>query len=315
MAKDRIPRLPPQSAVIRPSRAVVPPTTVRAAAPDRDLLARRPPPTPDDYLSRLDDEDDEFLWLEQMTIAGASNTPNWWMPHEDWMISRGGRRMIIRGEILHATNCTVSVMTSPAAEGPWTALYANGATGFGSATRMTYVVTGEPYAQAQAQYYVRVMVQGSTTQNWKTCLRMRATVEGEETPKRVRDLCGDPVGHVEHQPLVSLRGGYAPLATLPDLWVVQEEENYLETTDLRTVIEEVTIMALSGVTLIIEAAMGKEGPWTPCATFTGAGYCFQTLQLTKEQPSTTRLRRVLRYHLEGENVNWSTCFRLNSTVY
>ena len=75
------------------------------------------------------------------------------------------------------------------------------------------------------------------------------------------------------------------------------------------------MLQITGATLILEAAMGAEGPWTAFGTFASAsGYSFQTFALSKEQAASVRLRRLVRWHIEGSTNTWQACFRLNGTA-
>ena len=112
------------------------------------------------------------------------------------------------------------------------------------------------------------------------------------------------------QPMLGIAGDYAVgTATTPA--VIQAESDWLDTKDIRYLVVEAEVLKASAVTIKIETAMRKEGPWTSFSTI-ASGYCFQTYGVSKEAGATNRLRSYVRWRLEG-GAAWEACFRINVT--
>ena len=115
------------------------------------------------------------------------------------------------------------------------------------------------------------------------------------------------------QPWVGIRGTFATAGTWGNTPVIQSEELWLQTDDARELVLEAEILHVTAATLVVETAMGREGPWTEVGSYT-AGYTHQTIRLSKEWDATDSLRRFVRWHLDSAAGNWVACFRLNGTM-
>ena len=72
---------------------------------------------------------------------------------------------------------------------------------------------------------------------------------------------------------------------------------------------ESEILAISNVSLLIESAPNREGPWNTVVAFTGTT---NIMVVMSSEGGNCRFSRYIRWHLLGDGANaWEVCFRLN----
>ena len=269
---------------------------------------------------------EELTWQPWRTIDGAASTADIVQPEDNWLDVGDAPSVTVRVDVMFLTGATLAVQIAPAAHGPWTT-----ANSFTSATKSSLIMSAAPYGQTRNQNhrYVRWFIDAPAS-IWTACFRMRAafpdtpgtTVSVDTRAQRLQSTGGDgsfsinadrTPGEEEIQPWISMRAGFT--ATLGSAEVIQGEDKWLDTTHAHYLILEAQVLNITGATLILESAMGAEGPWTSFGTFASAsGYSFATFALSKEQGATVRLRNLVRWHIEGVTNAWQACFRLNGTM-
>ena len=269
---------------------------------------------------------EELTWQPWTTLDAAASAADITQPQDNWLDVGEAPSVTVRVDVMYLTGATLAVQIAPAAHGPWSS-----AASFTSATKSVLITSAEPYSQArnQTQRYVRWFVDAPAGP-WNACFRMRASLS--DTPgsvvtvdsrtQQLKSSGGSGTfsvtadrtpGIEEVQPWVSLRGGFTPTGGSSD--VVMAEDKWLDTSHGKYLVLEAQVLNITGATLVLESAMGAEGPWTSFGTFGSAtGYSFQTYALSKEQAATVRLRNLVRWRLEGTTNTWQTCFRLNGTL-
>ena len=169
------------------------------------------------------------------------------------------------------------------------------------------------------QRFVRWQVRVAPAATWNLSFRINVDLSpGAHVPvsaSRAREIFHSGHGQHEMQPWFAVRGGIsigAPEEQQDAFY--QSETNWLDTSSIQNLVIESQVLMMSGVTLVIESAMSKEGPWSSIAAI-GSAYALTTHMVSKEPGTDFPMRRYVRWHLEGDGAttNWQACFRINSS--
>lgn len=261
-------------------------------------------------------QSDSLAWQPWVTYSGVSGTPIVTQPSAGWLdLGDSGPVQIETSITQIAGGVTLVLQTAAEAEGPWFDGQA-----YAALTRGTVVLDSSPYGAdiSQIQRFVRWQLRVPAA-TWNLTFRSNVDLSpGTHIPvsaARAAKLFDSGYQQHEMQPWFAVRGGICigSPGNEQDAFY-QSETHWLDTSSIENLVIESQVLMMSGVTLVIEAAMSKEGPWSTVAAIDSA-YALTTHMLSKEPGTDFPMRRYLRWHLEGDGAttNWQANFRISSS--